>query len=1120
MVWILHGTVDCRAERAPAINSIPPRTSHLLRPGRTYRLGRLPDPAQKVKNRLHDFYLNSPKISKSGTWKLTIPSLLDGASTWSYEDDPTNPNNLDPYPLVLKGKVTYWGSDGKPSPIEGASVHVKPGDTFIFGSLYEMTFEWVPLIFAISSATVAKKNFYADLAKSIGFKIAYQTFRPHHTHYLTKKLTPNASLMSAALVGSHVADPSYLDKLAAFTTCETPPASEMPRPRPKEADLGDRDSAAVLAWEAEVYDAHQDAGSDPEHWWGKSILEADWSVLPTPVEFPCNIDPQFPAGTTEGWSPNPQRKTMFRDVMVLPFQEEPEGDPSGLLELGGAHLISRDMLPLDRPISALRSAIDDYKQVSALQNDVRFAIIPPEGFEPFPAPNEPAKFKTVRQLAQALGETKFVGHPMVDLLQAIYDADPSPLLGPLVMVPPTPTPEIEGSPGARASLSRTATTTSNHTPFPSSGVPYTLEDQSAPSTASVQTQAPASSEEAASSAPAPTVVRKLKRHARNAPRTLDMLFGLDKPSTVEADEASSHAPELDPVPPSSLPAVSSMDLDVPSSSQTVGDSTSKPAPTARRFLKRRAVSGDPDPSQILFDYVGSSSSSVPEAKKPRYDPTTREERLRRIQEEDDAEAAKEMGRKRAGKVVAPDENEVEVEVNMVTPNAGRGRKRSIDQTVEEGDMEENAEHLTTKKGKVRTKTVSKRARSESVQPPVLVHDEQENRPSVSESSPKKAAATKSKGKGKASNEVVDDEAEVEQAPVLLQVKAKRGKGKAALMEQALNDDFNRLKIVKPDFKRMIAPERHRMTWDEVDTNEERMRLIREDHEEMEEQDGDDPNHWAGKSDGMFVIKKVHFPRPQKPKPRYEDSGQWAGRANFKAFKPKEALGAAKDRREPRPEVRLAPIKRTDYGIGENYKSKGSRNPGMLGSQSQTQSQSRLADDEDDDDFGMDGDGFQPMLKFESTAKARTATATKSTKSISTASKSKDSKSKGKGKAKITQVSIESDDDPFSSDDVRPSRVISDVEEADEMEVDDSDAGPSKSTASKGKSSSAASRTGSSITMKQASSSLASSSIRQPRAKAPAVPASRKLAVAVLSDSSDESDSGLTFKGFEANKCKR
>ncbi|KDE03426.1 hypothetical protein, variant 2 [Microbotryum lychnidis-dioicae p1A1 Lamole] len=1115
MVWVLHGTVDCRAETAPELNSIPPRSSHLLRPGRTYRLGRLPNQAQKVKNRLHDFYLNSSKISKSGTWETTIPSLSDGASSWAYEDDPTNPKNLDPYPLILKGKVQHRGSDGKLTAIDGESVNVKSGDSFAFGAIYEMTFEWVPLIFGVSSATVAKKSIYADLAKSVGFKIAYKAFRPHHTHYLTKKLTPNASLMSAALVGSHVADPSYLDKLAACTTYATPPASEMPPPRPQGAD---KDSAVVLAWEAQVYEAHPDAGSDPEHWWGKSILEADWSVFPSPKECPCNIDPQFPTGTTEGWSPNPRRRTMFRDVIALPFQEDPEGDPSGLLELGGAHLISRDMLPLDRSISALRHAIDDYKHVKGFEKDLRFAIIPPEGFEPLPALNEPAEFKTVRQLAQALGEAKFVGHPMIDLLQAIYDADPAQLLGPLVMVPPTSSPEVEGSPVVGASLSRLKATSSDHIPLPSSELQYTLGDQSAPSTAAVQTQAPGSAEEAAS-APAPTIVRRLKRHRRDAPSKLDELFGLDKPSAVEGDEPPSHAQEPDPLPSVSLPAASTVEIDVPSSSQTVGEIASKPAPTARRFLKRRAVSSDPPSS--LFDEVGSSSSSVPEAKRTRYDSMTREARLRKIQEEDDAEAAKELERQRAGKVISPDD--VEVVVEVVTPKAGRGRKRSIDQTAEEGDGDEDEEDGTPKKGKGRAKTASKRARSESAQPAVVVDDEEEHRQSTGNASPHKSQGTKKKGKGKASNQVIDDEAGVEQAPVLLQVTSRRGKGKAALMEQELNDDFNRLKIVKPNFKMMNAPERHRMTWDEIDSNEEHMRLVRDDQEQREEHDVDDPNFWAGKPHGMFVVKKVHFPRPQTLQPRFEDTGQWAGRANFKAFKPKEALGTANERSEPRPPIRLAPIKRADYGIGKSYKTKGNRNPGMLGTQSQTQSQSRQVDDDDDDDddFGMDSDGFQPMLNFGSTAKARTAAATKSTKSSSTNSKSKDGKGKGKGKAKIAQVFMESDDDPFSSDDLRPSRaVISDVEEVDEMDVDDSDTAASRSTASKKRGRSAPSQNGSSMTVKQLSLSAASTTTRQSRAKAPVVRAPSKMTITVLTDDSDDSDSGLTFKGFETKKRKR
>jgi hypothetical protein len=199
----------------------------------------------------------------------------------------------------------------------------------------------------------------------------------------------------------------------------------------------------------------------------------------------------------------------------------------------------------------------------------------------------------------------------------------------------------------------------------------------------------------------------------------------------------------------------------------------------------------------------------------------------------------------------------------------------------------------------------------------------------------------------------------EQAKYLQVANSKR---KMTKTDAGFNEEFNKLKIVKP-----VAKESHKIGWNERD-------MIQE---EMEEETNWEPDDNAT----FFQVRFVSMVRPdlQVQKPQVSVDPRYAGKPNFKAFRPKNNKIPQGDTRVKRQNIALKAVEPLGYGLAETYNKQGN--------------------DDSDEDIEM------PM--------ADTA-----------------SKKKGKGKAKATQ----SQKAPPKKAASRKKQVVSDSEE-DEMDDD-------------------------------------------------------------------------------------
>lgn len=269
---------------------------------------------------------------------------------------------------------------------------------------------------------------------------------------------------------------------------------------------------------------------------------------------------------------------------------------------------------------------------------------------------------------------------------------------------------------------------------------------------------------------------------------------------------------------------------------------------------------------------------------------SREERLREIQEEDERiaqelaaqhDSQQEPASKDKGKNAAPGKDKA-------SGTASTSRKRQA--SVIASDEDSNASSRVGKSGKTTGKKSAptparKRQKSASVRPDSESDDAAEV-PVKASAAAKKSAATvtaptataKRKTASAAATKAAQAEAAKEKDKLLL---AKTSKRKGAEADQVFNEEFNALKIVKPVLQPMKKPQMHRMGWDEVDSEEEVNRMIREDQARE-----DDPSKWGGKGTQMFVIHSTPLARKDRPQPRQdlELEAKYAGRANFKRFR--------------------------------------------------------------------------------------------------------------------------------------------------------------------------------------------------------------------------------------------
>lgn len=325
----------------------------------------------------------------------------------------------------------------------------------------------------------------------------------------------------------------------------------------------------------------------------------------------------------------------------------------------------------------------------------------------------------------------------------------------------------------------------------------------------------------------------------------------------------------------------------------------------RRAGQKSAVQAfidDDDGDARMANDGGGSGTSQSQSGDRRRATKSKEERLREIREEDERRAKEEGERYQQRK---------EQEANAAqTSKSGRSRQRGAapmaaaagkkrDKSAalsDDGNNDDGAQGLPRRKldsrkdGDAPVSTTNKRSRdmlraaedSSTSDEDVTNARKKSRGPAGTESpkSKKQAAAQKKAAK----------EAEALDRKRLLQVKTSKRKG--AELDKELNDDFNALKIVKPVMKAMPPVDKHRMAWDEEDSDAERDRLIRADQERAQHGASDaddnemDPSRWRQATQAMFVVR----PLPIEPKHRRDenepprDDPRWAGKANFKRFR--------------------------------------------------------------------------------------------------------------------------------------------------------------------------------------------------------------------------------------------
>ncbi|GAA6034862.1 hypothetical protein JCM8097_009337 [Rhodosporidiobolus ruineniae] len=1128
MVWIVEGTLNNHQDDAP--DTLPPISSHYLRPSRLYKVGRMggvrappksgqtkPGPASR--HRPYDFRIASLAVSKEGMCEFEC-----GGEDWVATDDPNSPSNGAPYPLTVRVNRKFHvtrenGEMLEMSAAEGENVvEIQDGDAFqVVGKEYNFKFTWIPIFVCIATAAAAAKKDYLEKGKSLGIKIAFKNYLPHHTHFLNKAAVPTPSLLSAAVHSARVASPTWLNELHERSLTPARPSQPLPSPPDHPGPSASKDDLAsydksLSAFEKQLLELNHDVGADWQRWWGHSHLERDWGIAyPREEKYPPEVAPQAPNWDPRRWDRDERRKSVLEGCLFVSFRGCPaqdDTDASIVSSASGAFfacdLLQRSPLP---SLSNLLSAIDGFKTDHAFPGACRVVLVAPLGLDVDEGEEEMdehqrGQVERLRELQAALKVGKLCHGS--EIATAIYEVDTSILFADVVEVPPEAGTSAGGSSmqrkGSSGSSGRRTQTSQFTQPFPTGGIPGTHPESGLPasSSAAVATQeaAPAgSAENSQDSSGGPSQPKKrLTRRARTGRDAFEDLFADEEvgggsgggsggrtqrsAATQEEETGGSRKGteraemEIDPATPAN-----------------------PPAPTGRTTtLKRRAgqrdvlaaMFGDDSPEKDADSgsTAATQTQSYPEEvfrKKGK----TRQERMAAIEEEDQRLAQEEAQTQAAA---GPSKGKGRAVQDDGGAAAGGRRKRDKSAALGSGGSDDEREparkRSSKKEGAAPVSTTSKRSRAMSRDP---------DAGSSSEDSAGRTARKRSKApdepkepktkKEQAALKKAEKEAKAAEAAKLLQVKTTRRKGAEA--DQQFNDDFNALKIVKPVIKSMPRVEKHRFTWDEEDSDVERHNaLVEEDqrrlgHGDAGAGDGTDddmnPDNWRRPTQAMFVIRTMEVERKERPPPRTEVDERYAGQPNFKKFRPKNAKGP----REPlaqRPQIQLVVPESQDYGLGAGYNDR----------KGTAFSQVQQADDEDDE---------VELLRAMGTSKSQAKlTFSKSKAKAKALAKKTASKSKGKGKAKQVIADDEDEEDQLDSDgdDFRSSNTL----RADEMDLDDDDndaSPPARSTASRSK--------------KAASSS---SSARPARKAAPTT---------LILDSDSDSDTGK-FQGFGKGRSGR
>lgn len=281
---------------------------------------------------------------------------------------------------------------------------------------------------------------------------------------------------------------------------------------------------------------------------------------------------------------------------------------------------------------------------------------------------------------------------------------------------------------------------------------------------------------------------------------------------------------------------------------------------------------------------------------------SKEERMRDIREEDERRAKEEAERYEQRK--AQEESEAQAgkggrsrqRAAAPTAAAAAGKKRGKSAALSDdgdnddvGDGRQPARKLASRKdGDAPVSTTSKRSRDMARAAQNSSSSDEGDRQARKKSKGPVAASSPKSKKELAAQKKAAKEAEELDRKRLLQVKTTKRKG--VEIDKELNEDFNALKIVKPVIKSMPPVEKHRMAWDEEDSDAERDRLIRADQERAQhgasDDDEMDPNRWRQATQAMFVVRPMHIePKPHRNEnePPHDDP-RWAGKPNFKRFR--------------------------------------------------------------------------------------------------------------------------------------------------------------------------------------------------------------------------------------------
>ncbi|BGP46491.1 hypothetical protein JCM10450v2_002336 [Rhodotorula kratochvilovae] len=1091
MVWVVEGTLSSEPQDDAEV--FPHPTQHYLRPSRLYRVGRAggvrappkagqtkPGPASR--HRPYDFRIASLGVSKEG-----LATFETGGDDWDPVDNPDKPGNAEPYPLAVSfgKKVVLTRADGEVLDPAPERVDVKDGDLFKDKSRgYWFRFTWRPVNLCFAAASAQAKKEHAVAAKALGIKVAYRDFRAHHTHLLTKLAAPSTSLTLAAMHRARIVAPVWWDALlAAGAAPPAPPAGDVPpHPGPE------GDDKALAKWEKDLLELERDVGADYARWWGHCVLERDWAAAwPDEAAFvPAKWGEQDP----RRWAiPREERATVFEGVLVVSLRGNAESDAlhAELVTLGGGAFFPCPFLqqsPLPSS-SALLESIASFKSSTGLAAaSSKIALFPPEGVLDAPQTDDDdllvGQRELVGQLRRALGVKELCSPDGRDLATAIYDVSAKPLLeggadegGASQLAA-----EDAGAEAGPSSARRTQTTQQAQTqatpPFPTGGVPGTHPDSGMPApSASASGAASAGASQEDESGSAPSQPRKLTRRARTGRTVLDSLFD-DLPSEAQAQQ-----PLTQGTSGAAYGDLPSGTLDSTAGSAVASGSGSRameldaPAPTATGRVRRRAGrsavdlllgAGSDSPERDGAEGTQSMHEELMRTKK------TRQERLRAIEEEDQR--------------LARLEGEASQKEKEKEREKGGKRRRAGSASASDGDGDGDGQprkRAAKKGGEAPLATTKKRTRAQSREPTAAASSSGEDEEGARRAARKKskapaspsatAAAPKNKKEALAAKKA-EKEAREREAARLLQLKPTKRKGAEA--DAQFTEEFNALKIVRPALKPMPAQEHRRMRWEEEDSDAERERLVLEDQEHAADEDDEmDPDHWRRPTQAMFVIRTLDVERKERAQPRTDGEGdeRWAGRPNFKKFRPKNS----KTPRQPlaqRPQVELTIPDHADFGLG----------PGYSDRKGTAFSQVQQADDEDDED---------DLVAAMTTTKGQTKLTFGKKGAAASKSKAKApaKATKGKGKAKQVVESSEDDDDdtPGSS---RTLRGDDDMD-FDELDDDDDDDAPSQRSSSRGGG-------------------------REPAAAAaaPKRPAARKAVQTIMIDDSDsDSDSGLTFKGF-------